>query len=79
MFETTIAAFVDEIINITKIASAAQAAQAVAKPGFIRRNAKPLAWMAAGAGAHSVGQTAYNDYRTGRMIRKQNDAAQNMY
>ncbi len=79
MFETTITAFVDEIMRITKIASAAQAAQVVAKPGFIRKNLKPLSWMAAGAGAHSVGQTAYNDYRTGRMVRKQNDASQNMY
>lgn len=48
---------------------------APANAGFLRRNAKPLALMAAGAGLHSVGQQAWGDYSTGRMIRKQNEAA----
>lgn len=60
-----IQAFVDEV---AKLAAAAPQA------GILRRNIRPMAWMAAGAGAHSVGQDAVNDYRTGRMIRRQNEA-----
>jgi len=63
-------AFVDEMVKIANAAAAAAAPQA----GFLRRNIKPLGFMALGAGAHSVGQDVVNDWRTGRMIRKQNEA-----
>lgn len=61
-------AFVDEMVKI------ANATPNVAQPGFLRRNIKPIGFMAMGAGLHSVGQDAVNDWRTGRMIRKQNEA-----
>jgi hypothetical protein len=72
-----IQALVDEL---TKLAMAAPvAATAGKKAPFLIRNAKPIGYMALGAGLHSVGQDVVNDFRTGRTIRKQNEAAQNMY
>lgn len=87
MNEYMIQAFVDEMAKIATqmpVASVAPAAaptaastatSAASKPGFLRRNIRPIALMAAGAGLHSVGQNAWNDYQTGRMVRKQNEAA----
>lgn len=77
----TVQAFADELIKIASVAgtAATAAAGAASKPGFLRRNAKTLATLGAGMGIHSVGSDAYNDFRNGRMMRKQNEAAQAMY
>jgi len=88
MLETTISAFINEftkIANLVKVANAVQAAQQVAQqatqkaPGFIRRNIKPIGYMALGGAGALQGQQMVNDYSMGRMIRKQNDAQQSMY
>jgi len=73
----TVRAFADELIKIASVASTA--AGAASKPGFLRRNAKTLATLGAGMGIQSIGNDAYNDFRNGRMMRKQNEAAQAMY
>jgi len=67
-------AFIDEV---TKLASVTPPMPK--KQPFLIRNAKPLGYMAAGAGLYSLGQDAVSDFRTGRMIRKQNEAQQSMY
>jgi hypothetical protein len=85
MNEIIVNSFIEEIEKIASVMApvanaAAGAVNAVAKqPGFLRRNLGNIGLMATGAGLYSVGTDAVNDWRTGRMIRKQNDAAQNMY
>lgn len=71
-------AFADEIVKIAGISGATSTATKPAG-GFLRRNAKSIGLLAAGGAAHSVGSDAYGDYRNGRMMRKQNEAAQSMY
>ena len=69
-------AFVDEM---TKLAATPTIPAGGKKSPFLVRNAKPLGYIAAGMGLHSIGQDAISDFRTGRMIRKQNEAQQAMY
>lgn len=67
MNEIIVQAFVDEFAKL---------ATATPPPGFLRRHSKSLALLGAGAGLHSLGQDVVNDYRMGRMMRKQNEASQ---
>jgi len=68
----------NQVMNKMAAGVAGTAANAAKQP-FLVRNAKPIGWMAAGAGVHALGQDAYSDFKTGRMIRKQNEAQQSMY
>lgn len=68
----------NQVMNKMAAAVAGAAANAAKQP-FLVRNAKPIGLMAAGAGLHAVGQDVYGDFKTGRMIRKQNEAQQSMY